>query len=744
MPDGTTYRTINVNATYPEGNVTGYNAVADCQFDAGNSLSYNGRTANQAWLGHAAGDGSGYRAPPWSQICGAPIVGGMVNVTNCTAPDGSHSVAQDDASLVIFPNHNFFAHCSGVSFLGFCPPDIYTNGVGNAPGTISNPAVTRSSNAWRGAGFMNYGTQNYTALFSPNAQGLTTTPIRLQIWNTWPSGYGVNFIMTFRYPPPPAAVAQCISASPVGAIVAGQPFTYQVRVQNTGGVTWDSNFRLGSAHHSTNNYLTNGPPDTPEDRIYLSSTSPLVSSVPPGATVTFSFTRTAPAAPGSYPYEWRIMQDGPFGWFGPRCGSNIIVAAPAATATCSIVPPGSFEVGETFDVQVSVRNTSPSGSPSISSSDGQLVISSTPGLSGISPPPGMNLAYGPVAPSDDQLITITGVYSNTPGVYNIQAKLQIPSDPPPCSTPVSIGLKSYLKTFGGEVMTGGAVGSGSCTPDSGRGGIHAWTGQRGSDYVGASAQLTVSSLLTINEFYSASNRPANQPKGLTIANTGSATYGGARGDGRCLTDYYNDTRDASINRGNWTGSISAGRGQYFASGGTTNINGLTVPVGSQAAIYVEGDVMVRNNIVYSAAGSWAQSPYLVIIAQGDIRIAGNVTRLDGLYISQGGTIYTCAQSPGNLYDASNVFDNCRNQLVVNGGLVSNDIRFLRMNGTLRDAVVGESIANGGNIAEIINYTPEMYLAPSPLRRPASSAGSGAINPNAVGAYQSIKSLPPIY
>src|SRR5690606_28577014 len=105
----------------------------------------------------------------------------------------------------------------------------------------------------------------------------------------------------------------------------------------------------------------------------------------------------------------------------------------------------------------------------------------------------------------------------------------------------------------------------------------------------------------------------------------------------------------------------------------------TIPTGTQAAVYVSGNVYIRNNIVYAGgAANWSNHPYLVVIASGDIRIAPGVTRLDGLFIAQGGTLYTCAPGVNSNYTAANVYASCGNPLTVNGGLLGNDIRFLRM------------------------------------------------------------------
>lgn len=432
-----------------------------------------------------------------------------------------------------------------------------------------------------------------------------------------------------------------------------------------------------------------------------------------------------------------------------------------ATASCTVTvsSPGTFEVGERFNVTVTVNRTgSANDQPSINytgsggATAAGLYFTPGSGLGGM-PAVTTNQNYGTVAPRSSGYVTINNVYSDTPNSYTVSAELRLPSGTITCNRTVNIGNKSYLKAYGGEIMTGGVIGgSGACSPGSGRGGIHAWTRDvGGGQYVGASTQLTITSLLRVNEFYSASHGPSTRPKGLTIANRdstdGNSTYGGGSGLGRCTTDYISETTTAPINElpaWNGTSSIGAGNRQYRLSGNI--ITGTNIALGTQAAVYRQGDVVIRGNITYASngTGDWSQHPYFVLIATGDIYITSNVTNLNGLFISQGGTIYTCASHPdGTRVNSNNVYASCQNQLTVNGGLIANDIRYLRMRGTLRDAVANESYSSS-NIAEVIRYTPEMYLAPSPLRRPESSSGGGGAGPDSTGKYQAIKSLPPVY
>ncbi len=460
------------------------------------------------------------------------------------------------------------------------------------------------------------------------------------------------------------------------------------------------------------------------------------------------------------------------------------------TCTISTTPGGPFEVGQRFTARVTTSNYS-----------GTLSYSWPAGLSSDPRPTGSSGG------------NITNVRATTPGTHLIRVNL---SGGASCTRSITTGTKPYLKAFGGEVMTGGSFAysnGGSCTPPPGRGGIYAWSATDSSGrHIGSSAQLTVSSLLTINQFYSASQRTSATnslpPKGLTFANTaanasdsGNSTYGGGSGNALCITDYFNETRDPSleVNHLEWMNSGTRGRFQdnallyegdsgFFClpgimmpdgsthwfdvdcdlewhnyqanknSSGTliSSLSSLTIPPGVQVAMYVDGDITITGDITYNTSGvtSWDDHPYFVLIARGNIYIGPDVTRLNGLYVAQpkesgngGGTIYTCAAGPTQTYSVSNIYNNCQNQLTINGGLVAHDVRFLRFHGSLEQATPNEVpnflTGQGTKAAEVINYTPEMYLAPSPLKQPNSSS-TETNNPRSMGAYDSIRSLPPIY
>jgi hypothetical protein len=97
-----------------------------------------------------------------------------------------------------------------------------------------------------------------------------------------------------------------VSQSVPPSVPAGAPFTVQVTMANTGTTAWSelNTFRLG---------LVSAPVWGPTRALLAPG-----EFIHNGGVKTFTFTLTAPAAPGVYPFQWSMVQDvpGPT-WFGP-------------------------------------------------------------------------------------------------------------------------------------------------------------------------------------------------------------------------------------------------------------------------------------------------------------------------------------------------------------------------------------------------------------------------------------------
>ncbi|TFW09524.1 hypothetical protein E4K72_05625 [Oxalobacteraceae bacterium OM1] len=130
--------------------------------------------------------------------------------------------------------------------------------------------------------------------------------------------------------------AQFVSQSVPTTMVPGQPYTVSVTYKNTGNTTWTSarNYKLGPQNPIDNTNWVN------PNRVAISG------SVAPGQTYTFSYTVNAPSTPGTYNFQWGMVQDF-VGWFGPLT-TNVPVAVynpPTLSLTRS---PSPMIAGEDF------------------------------------------------------------------------------------------------------------------------------------------------------------------------------------------------------------------------------------------------------------------------------------------------------------------------------------------------------------------------------------------------------------
>ena len=100
--------------------------------------------------------------------------------------------------------------------------------------------------------------------------------------------------------------ASFVSQSVPTAMTTGTAYAVSVTMQNTGTATWtqNTNRRLGSQNGQDN--TTWGMA-----RVDLGSSD----TIAPGQTKTFSWTVTAPSAPGTYHFQWRMVQEF-VEWFG--------------------------------------------------------------------------------------------------------------------------------------------------------------------------------------------------------------------------------------------------------------------------------------------------------------------------------------------------------------------------------------------------------------------------------------------
>ncbi|WP_342375268.1 NBR1-Ig-like domain-containing protein [Myxococcus stipitatus] len=139
---------------------------------------------------------------------------------------------------------------------------------------------------------------------------------------------------------PALGVLQHHLDSRIRTVVAGQPFTAEVTVSNTGTTLW-------SPGNATRGVSLDGVQDltlSPGETLLL------------GQRKTFTLTLTAPMAPGSKTYRWRMQRDGvPF---GDELRVTVFVRIPAfgAELVAQSPVPDTLANGEAFQFSVRMRN----------------------------------------------------------------------------------------------------------------------------------------------------------------------------------------------------------------------------------------------------------------------------------------------------------------------------------------------------------------------------------------------------
>lgn len=320
------------------------------------------------------------------------------------------------------------------------------------------------------------------------------------------------------------------------------------------------------------------------------------------------------------------------------------------------------------------------------------------------------------------------------------------SSGPSCST---IYDRPYLTVYGADAVAGSGFKTGeTCSAVAGNQRISAFrSGVAGK--AGSSAQFAAMALDQISGFMSSSLR--SPPTGLTFANIASGSsqgvdrpgdgggYGGAR---LCAEDFFgNKDSDATISNSSVDiQSIDNEKAtEVNPAGGIvtiTNSNPANFP--KNATIYVNGSAIISHNIAYGLGNNFK------LIVSGNIYIEKNVTRLDGAYIAQPsgdgtGNIYTCSLGTTPYQPNEQQFNNCNQQLVINGAFVAKSVKFLRVFKSLRDSRLGEVVPGmiGGsqatNAAEVFNFSPEIYLFSSGEDDPTKGQDS----------YDFITTLPPV-
>jgi len=132
----------------------------------------------------------------------------------------------------------------------------------------------------------------------------------------------------------------CVSIVAPSSVYVGQQFSATTTMENTGSDTWKSvnvdsaqPYRLGAQDPQDNSTWGFGRVELPSN------------TVAPGANAVFVYTATAPSTPGTYKFDWDMLQEG-VTWFQPiasdECTKQITVNAGSPPAPTISLSPSSM------------------------------------------------------------------------------------------------------------------------------------------------------------------------------------------------------------------------------------------------------------------------------------------------------------------------------------------------------------------------------------------------------------------
>ncbi len=396
--------------------------------------------------------------------------------------------------------------------------------------------------------------------------------------------------------------------------------------------------------------------------------------------------------------------------------------------------------------------------------------------------------HAPVTAGDSYCSSLSVWYTNgiiqeDGTVYNGSA-----SNPP---NPIGTGCNSvvnepYFKVYGNGVSgAGGTQIAGSCVG----GQITSWSGDQnnaGNVGYGSGAELSALARVAITGFASAQNTFvsggglggkslsfANNPTPNGFSYQDTPNMSTSFGSSYCLDFQQAPSNPTSppLGNGATVDPASTGSGKYVAGDKSVVSASGNIPVGKNTALYVNGDVRISNNIVYTDNWTWTPTgnnipSFSLIAVGGNIYIDPGVSNLDGLYIAEknggrGGNIYDCSDAPdgqpfrpmpGTSAGGGDIFDGCQQQLTVHGSFVaSNQVNLMRSFGSLRNSIApngpNETPSSGARscsvgvataskpvcAGEVFDFSPEMYLSNLNL----TPTNNGALE------YDTFTSLPPV-
>lgn len=398
--------TITVNSLGPNVDLRCNGTNGPCSINSGDSVTLSW-TSNNATSCTTTGPGFSQGGLSNPGISTGPIVASTTYTTSCTGPGGNSSDSVNIVVTILTPTVDL--KCNGING----PCSVPSGSSATLSWTTTGATTCTASGEWSGSKGIS-GSES-----SPPITGLfhkkfaLHIPVSVQtLWNR----LNEKVVALFDSRTAIAAgndASVFVSQSVPPVMTAGQTYPVSVTMRNTGPNTWTNaaNYRLGSQN----------PQDTliwgcaPCGRIFLAPGDAIATN----QQKTFSFTVTAPAVPGNYNMQWRMLQEG-VNWFG-AFSTNAVVVVQSSANNANFVSqnvPSNMSAGQTYPVTLTMQNA---GSTTWTAALNYRLGAINPYGTTTWTTTRAYLAPGDsIAPGQQKTFSFNVIAPATPGTYNFQ------------------------------------------------------------------------------------------------------------------------------------------------------------------------------------------------------------------------------------------------------------------------------------------------------------------------------------